>query len=136
MPELGDADDLDLTGTWNGQYSYTQGREPVAFVATLVETGCWLVGSTEERGQVGEAVGRMISATLQGRRTGRSVTFLKIYDGAFRGYDTVSYAGTVNEDGNEIEGRWTIHSSWFGRFLMIRSGGSAVVTGQKAVERI
>jgi hypothetical protein len=123
---------LDLTGSWRGQYTYPSHKQPVHFTATLTETAGWLVGAIEEIGTVGSARGLTITATVQGRRSGFSATFLKLYDGAFREYDTVHYAGDVNHDGTEIEGRWTIPGSWSGRFLMVRAGGQA----EKRVLRI
>ncbi len=129
-------DGLDLSGVWQGVYSYPVSRKPVSFVATLSETGGWLTGATEETGTVGDARGLTISATLQGRRTGRSVTFLKTYDGAYRGYDSVQYTGEVNEDGIEIEGRWTVRSNWSGTFLMIRSSGPPVASVAERSEEV
>jgi hypothetical protein len=130
--------DLDLSGQWSGLYSYPpgRGREPVAFTATLKETDGWLEGSTTEVGQVGAARGLTISATLQGRRSGRSVTFLKTYDGSFRSYDAVQYVGDVRDDGCEIEGRWTIQGNWSGTFLMIRSGHPYEFAREREVVKI
>ncbi len=116
---------LDLSGVWHGLFNYPTAQPPVAFTATLTETGGLLGGATEEIGQVGEAAGVTISATLQGRRSGFAVVWLKIYDGAFRHYDTVRYQGDVSEDGLEIEGRWTVPGHWSGTFLMIRAGSLA-----------
>jgi hypothetical protein len=115
--------DLDLSGTWHGFYNYPIPQEPVPFTATLIETSGDLTGSTEEVGNVGDARGLTITATLQGRRTGFSITWLKIYDGEFQHYDAVRYAGAISEDGLEIEGRWTVPGHWSGTFLMIRAGG-------------
>ena len=61
----------------------------------------------------GDARGLTITATLQGRRTGRSVTWLKIYDGSFRLYDSVQYAGDINGDGSvNIFDLSTLLSHW------------------------
>ena len=115
----------DLSGEWRGLYSYARGKDPVHFAAVLRDTDGWLTGTTSETGTAGDAAGLTISASLQGRRTGRSVTFLKIYHGNFRRYDTVHYAGEVSADGTEIEGRWTIPGNSSGTFLMIRTVGLA-----------
>jgi hypothetical protein len=116
-------DELDLSGLWRGFFNYPTAQPPVAFTATLTDAGGVLSGATEETGQVGMAAGLTITATLQGRRSNMSVTWLKIYDGDFRHYDTVHYAGDISEDGLEIEGRWTVAGHWSGTFLMIRAGG-------------
>ncbi len=118
------ADKLDLSGAWQGLFHYPIVQAPVSFRATLHDADGILVGSTEETGEIGDAAGRMISATLQGRRTAFSVTWLKIYDGDFQHYDAVRYEGAVSEDGLEIEGRWTVPGHWSGTFLMIRAASA------------
>jgi len=126
----GDGDDFDLSGLWHGRFSFPRLLDPISFVATLLETDGWLSGSTEEVGRAGDAKGKSISATLQGRRQAGAVTFLKTYDGRYRGYDAVCYDGAISADGTEIVGRWNIPGSWSGTFLMIRPGGIA-----EAIER-
>jgi len=129
-------DPLNLSGLWQGFYSYPTRQRPVSFSATLTEAGSWLTGMTTETGQRGKTRGRALSATLQGRRTGRSVTFLKLYTDGFPAYDGVHYAGDLNDDGTEIEGRWSIPGSWSGKFLMVRSGGDRVDQRVTVTERI
>ena len=123
MAQAGGA--VDLSGFWHGLFHYPSGQPPVAFTAELHDADGALLGSTSETGQVGEAAGRTITATLQGRRSGGATTWLKIYDGDFRQYDSVRYEGTISADGLEIEGRWTVQSHWSGTFLMIRGAGVA-----------
>jgi hypothetical protein len=118
-----EAVDLNLTGAWSGLYSYPHGGSPVSFAATLTEISGWLSGAIEEVATAGPARGQTIRATVQGRRTGSAITFLKSYDDLPPGYDTVHYAGEVNHDATEIDGRWTIPGSWSGKFLMIRPKG-------------
>jgi hypothetical protein len=136
MPKADRAGAGNLSGVWHGQYSYPRNRAPVDFAATLTENNSWLHGVTQETGTVGDARGLTISATLQGRRTGRSVTWLKFYHGSYRGYDAVQYAGEVNEDGTEIEGRWIVSGSWSGRFMMIRSKDAAVERSREVTEKV
>jgi hypothetical protein len=95
-----------------------------------------LAGATEEIGEEGDAAGKRISATLQGRRDGYAVTWLKIYDLDYRHYDTVRYEGTVSPDGLEIEGRWTVPGNWSGTFLMIRAGGVPVAADASVKEGV
>ncbi|MEO8927324.1 MAG: hypothetical protein ABI306_09185 [Caulobacteraceae bacterium] len=115
--------DLDLSGIWHGRFSFPRNFEPVSFAATLAESDTWLSGSTEEVGMRGEAAGKTIGATLQGRRHGSAVAFLKTYDALLRGYDAVRYDGAVNAEATEVVGRWTIPGNWSGAFLMIRASG-------------
>ena len=115
----------DLSGFWHGLFHYPAGQPPVAFTAELRDADGSLLGSTSETGQVGEAAGRTITATVQGRRQGAATLWLKIYDGDYRQYDSVRYEGVVSADGQEIEGRWTVPGNWSGTFLMIRGAGVA-----------
>jgi hypothetical protein len=127
---------LDLSGAWAGLFNFPRLYRPVAFSADLVERDGWLIGATEETGDRGEARGAKMTATLQGRRTGFSVTWLKLYDRAWRNYDSVRYEGDVNDDATEIHGRWTIPGNWSGTFLMIRSVGADAALKRQATERV
>jgi hypothetical protein len=126
----------DLSGFWDGLYSYPRVLAPVSFVADLKETGEWLTGATRETAASGSATGQNLSATLQGRRSGSSVKFLKLYDGSVPGFDSVAYEGNVSADGTEIDGRWTAIGNWSGTFLMIRSQGVAESRSKTAEERL
>jgi hypothetical protein len=136
MRETEESDGFDLTGVWNGQYDYPTSIAAVAFIAALTETGGSISGTTEEIGTVGRARGLAINAILQGRRTGRSVTFLKIYEDIDWAYDTVQYAGVANSEGTEISGRWTVPGVWSGTFLMVRAGRAAAKLTKEAIERV
>jgi hypothetical protein len=125
-----------LSGVWQGEFSYPRNRPPIAFLARLTENDTWIHGVTEEKGAVGDARGLTISASLQGRRSGREVTWLKLYDACYRGYDAVQYGGEINEDGTQIFGRWTIHANWSGRFLMVRAKASVAMRSREAVESL
>jgi len=127
---------FDLTGFWRGLYSYPINRAPVPFTADLTETGSWLTGATEEVATNREARGRTLTAILQGRRSGSSVRFLKLYDGAFRAYDSVAYEGVLNAEGTEIEGRWTVPGNWSGTFLMIRDGEISAELTKAVTEKV
>ena len=131
------ADSLNLSGRWQGQYTYVGRRkEPVPFSANLSESNSWLDGLIEEVGTAGEVKGRPLAATVQGKRTGRSVTWIKMYHGNFRLYDAVQYAGEVSADGQEIEGSWTIHGNSAGRFLMLRQSGGVVARKRRAAVKL
>ena len=127
---------LNLSGVWHGRYFYPVGRAPVAFIATLTEIDSWLTGTVEETGTAGEARGIAMAASIQGRRTGRAVTWLKLYDGRFRRYDSVRYEGEINNDATEISGRWSIPGNWSGTFIMIRPRGVAAASNVKATEKV
>jgi len=129
------AEAASLTGVWHGFYSYPSEGPSVSFVATLIESGSHLAGSTHEPCIGDNCPCDTLFATLQGSRDGSAVTLVKTYDGAGPDYQSaVSYEGTLSADGTEIEGRWTIRRWWSGRFLMIRANGSAATIERKAFE--
>ena len=113
-----------LTGIWHGLYSYAAFREPVYFVATLIDSGSFFSGSTHEQ-EVGETGAPLtLLAGIDGRRSDRSISFTTAYDGSGGWDHTVAYEGRLNADGTEIEGLWHIGSQANGRFLMISSRGA------------
>ena len=88
---------VDLSGAWLG--TYWQRKQPVRFEMTLIQGGNTLSGRILDNNHLGEA-------SLVGQVSGRSVNFTKTYLISSR--HSVSYAGTISEDGNKIEGRWKI----------------------------
>jgi hypothetical protein len=129
------AEAQNLTGVWNGLYSYPDGRS-VTFVATLIDSGSTLSGSTHEPCVGGDCPAATLFATLMGSRSGSAVTFRKTYETASPRYGTVNYEGRLNADASEIEGRWTIPGAWSGRFLMIRPQRAATHAEQGAPIRV
>lgn len=125
-----------LTGVWQGLYSYPTARKAGHFTATLIETGSSLGGSTSEIWPSGPQAGNIVIAMLSGRLSGRSVTFTKTYEGPGKPNHSVEYEGTLTDDFLEIEGRWFVPGNWAGRFLMIRSGGRSVEVAREAFERV
>jgi hypothetical protein len=124
-----------LTGIWHGIYTYPRPALSVAFVATLIENGKWLSGSTHEP-RVGDPAGTLF-ATLLGSRDNSAVSFVKTYDTADPDFlAPIDYEGTLSQDGTEIEGRWIIRNVGSGKFLMIRSSGKATSVSREVVERI
>jgi len=113
---------VSLTGVWQGLFSYPRLLEPNSFVAILVESGVVLTGTTHEPDKSRSACGGLFYATIQGRRSGSSVAFVKTYDGTGGRKHAVAYEGRLNADGTEIEGHWRITPSWSGKFLMLRAG--------------
>ncbi len=125
-----------LTGIWHGLYSYLDGRPSVSFVATLIETGTAVTGTTHEPGDQEGGPAVTLYATLQGQRQGASVSFLKTYNRAGpRYFSAIAYQGTLSSDSTEIEGGWLIPGDSWGKFLMIRSAGRQEAVGRKAFER-
>ncbi len=123
-----------LTGVWNGLYSYPDGRS-TSFVATLIEAGGSLSGTTHEPSALDPPA--TLFASLVGSRSDAAVHFIKTYDRPDPYHASpIVYEGALNGDGTEIEGRWTIVKIWSGKFLMIRSPGLEAKAERKVFERI
>jgi hypothetical protein len=124
----------DLTGIWQGLYTYPDGAS-ISFVATLIDSGGALTGSTHEPHHFRSA--RTVSAMLEGSRDGRTVSFVKTYQDAGLMYAArVKYQGTLSSDATEIEGRWTIWKIYSGKFMMIRPAGKTAEVEHKQSERV
>jgi hypothetical protein len=128
------ADARNLTGVWQGLYTYPDG-ESVSFVATLIDSGGAISGSTHEPcARVVSSMGTLY-ATIAGSRSGSAVEFRKTYDGKVPRYRAVDYAGTLNAEATEVEGRWIIRGMWSGKFLMIRPARNEESVERKATQR-
>ena len=125
-----------LTGVWHGLYTYANEPEPVYFVATLIESGSHLSGTTFESavGQAGAPL--TLNAMIEGSRAGTAITFTKRYDGSGGWYHGVAYEGLLNGERTEIEGHWTIGSAASGRFLMIRASGASETLVRRAFAKV
>ncbi|HEY2529720.1 MAG TPA: hypothetical protein VGJ20_17550 [Xanthobacteraceae bacterium] len=129
------AGDQDLTGIWNGLYTYQDGRS-TTFVATLIDGGGSLSGTTHEPSATGDGPSAMLYANLVGSHRDHAVTFTKTYERPDRQHRSpILYEGTLSGDGSEIEGRWTITRVWSGKFMMIRATGSTAERARKAFQR-
>lgn len=124
-----------LTGCWEGFYTYSQRAIAVGFGATLIETPGWLTGSIQEICTDGPDRGAMICATLEGHRRDHAVSFEKRYEEGELYQNPVHYDGILNDDATEIEGVWRIFPHWTGRFLMIRSGSASIEERREAFEK-
>jgi hypothetical protein len=134
MTEPGGARERNLTGVWNGLYSYRDGRS-TSFVATLIESGGSLTGTTHEPSTTG-ASGAMLFASLVGTRSDSAVNFTKTYDKPHLFHRSqIRYEGALNGENTEIEGRWTIMRFWSGKFLMVRSPGQEMKAERKEFTR-
>jgi hypothetical protein len=127
--------DTNLTGVWQGLFTYPNVSRAGHFTATLIETSAWLSGSTSEIWSYGPRAGETVLAMLSGRRVGPFVAFAKTYEGPEEPNHLVEYEGTATSDFLEIEGRWWIPGSWAGRFLMVRPGGRSIEEAREVFER-
>jgi hypothetical protein len=125
-----------LTGVWHGLYSYEAFREPVYFVATLIDTGSHISGTTHES-EIGEAGSPLtLFASIDGSKAEKSVHFTKLYDGSSGWDHSVAYNGRISPDASEIEGIWNIGAKASGKFLMIRNRGVTESVMREAFEKV
>jgi hypothetical protein len=125
-----------LTGVWQGLYTYPGNGDPVPFVATLIQTGSAIGGTTHETAAVNDATRKTLYALLSGSRAGASVAFVKNYDGTAGWSHRVDYDGALNGDATEIEGRWNINGILAGKFMMIREAGEEIAVRRGVFERV
>lgn len=125
-----------ITGIWQGSYCYPFGLGPVFFMATLIEAGSSLTGTTHEAGRwtVGSSADVTLCASLSGSRHSGTVAFVKTYNGGNPRYRPIDYEGILSGDGTEIEGRWSISRTFSGKFRMIRPARKAELVSSKAFE--
>lgn len=125
-----------LTGVWNGMYSYPALFEPVSYVATLIDGGAFLSGTTHEACEVAPGDHQTLHAMISGARAGQTVTFTKEYDGSGGWKHAVFYEGSLSADGTEIEGRWHVPGAMTGKFLMIRNVAKARALTREVFEKV
>src|SRR5271166_258343 len=119
-----------LTGVWQGTYYYPFGLGEVSFVATLIESGTSLSGTTHEVEPWVPSV--TLCASISGTQLCSAVEFVKIYDTRYS--EPIAYEGILNNDRTEIRGRWVIAKKLSGTFRMIRPASKAGSVSRKKFE--
>ncbi len=115
------AGDDNLTGVWEGLFSWPIRRPPTSFTAVLIDTGGTLSGTVHEIAQGGPFDGHELTALLSGVRSDGSVRFTKTYEAGPTRFLPVAYDGSLNAEATEIDGTWKIKGGMSGPFLMMRS---------------
>jgi hypothetical protein len=120
-----------LTGSWSGAYRYRADAGPeTVFNVQIEEVGGAFTGAMQEPNQ---RRGGVVTADIEGVRTGQSVTFTKFYDGSGGMDHAIRYEGTADAELTRIEGRWAIPRNWTGTFFMVRDDdGAAEEVAQEA----
>ncbi|RPF72113.1 hypothetical protein [Aurantiacibacter spongiae] len=124
----------DLTGIWDGVFTYPGKRLPdTPFRAELVQRGGSFTGEIAEPDLY--ARGRSAVATVVGVVSGGSVDFTKTYRRAAMGYENpVDYVGQLSPDGDTVTGVWSL-CDMNGLFEMTRRRRAATgETWQASVE--
>lgn len=123
-----------LSGSWSGAYQYRANAGPeTVFNVQIEEVGGAFTGTLQEPNQLGRGSETVVTADIEGTRTGQSVSFVKFYDGSGGMDHAIRYEGTVDAELTRIEGRWQIPRNWSGTFFMVRDDdGAAEKAEQKA----
>jgi len=132
---LSKSGDLDLSGEWTGVYNYPVAIPPVSFEAAIQDQGGRISGTTSEVGPSAFGSPSKRDAVIDGHREGRSVRFIKMYDRADEEYDVVTYAGSIEAEGDEIGGTWAVAGT-SGTFLMVRRSRASEAVERETDERI
>ena len=121
-----------LTGAWSGAYRYPGDRFPeTVFEAVIEEHAGAFTGSTKEPNILRPWLGSIITADIDGHRSGQNVSFTKFMDGSGGMRHAILYEGVADADFTRIEGRWTIPREWSGTFFMVRETGAAANVAQE-----
>ena len=126
---------LDLSGEWTGIFNYPVSEPSVAFEALIKDSSGLISGTTTEVARTAVSPAQRLDAVIDGRREGRSVQFIKMYEQADEQYDVVQYSGNIDQEGDEITGSWHVRGM-SGTFLMIRRSRAGEAAVQEAEERI
>lgn len=125
---------LNVSGYWNGAYSYRHSLRIVMFSAQLFEVNGDIAGSTEEAAPAADLSFGKLSATLRGVRSHLQVSWLKRYDEPRPDNyaQPIIYEGELTSDGLEIRGEWKFPGLISGTFLMIRALGTTSAAEREA----
>jgi len=105
----------DLSGTWLG--TYWQAGTPTRFEMIIIQSGNTLSGRVLDDSFLGDA-------QLTGEVIGRKVSFIKRYFTSSP--DLINYTGTLSEDADFMQGRWSI-APWDSGTWEARRSGVALV---------
>ncbi|ODP39351.1 hypothetical protein [Sphingomonas turrisvirgatae] len=112
------SDPHDVSGVWYGRYFAGSAEvEENSFIAHLEEAGGVVSGTITEPDTTG--MDEVRRAFVDGEREGLRLRFTKQYDPAGALAHSVTYAGTLSEDGSEVTGEWRF-SGYHGSFVMNR----------------
>lgn len=126
----------DLSGVWQGKYSYAAAMRPNSFAAHLDDDDGALRGEIIEPNTITAGGPDELIAALAGSRLKRDVEFTKSYSDVDQ--PALRYEGQLNAALTRIDGTWHFPSEpWVhGTFMMVRETGRGLrAARQRAVER-
>ncbi|HEV7232601.1 MAG TPA: hypothetical protein VGN36_00050 [Sphingorhabdus sp.] len=105
-----------------------------AFMMVLRDDGAKFSGEITEPNMVGVS-SDFLKAMVTGTRSGLSVEFAKVYDGASDLAHRVDYFGVLSEDGLELTGHWLLEE-FSGGFVASRAALPEEVEEMETAESI
>ncbi len=124
-----------LSGFWSGHYWYDDALDAdAAFMMVLRDDGAKFSGEITEPNMVGVS-SDFLKAMVTGTRSGLSVEFAKVYDGASDLAHRVDYFGVLSEDGLELTGHWLLEE-FSGGFVASRAALPEEVEEMETAESI
>ncbi len=113
----------DLTGAWQGKYSYAAAIRPNSFAAYLQENDGTLTGEIIEPNTITAGGPDELIAAMIGARAAREVEFTKSYSDLEQ--PSLLYTGQLNAALTRMDGKWHFPSEpWVhGSFMMVREVG-------------
>lgn len=124
-----------LTGSWSGAYRYpTTALPEVVFNALIAEQNGAFVGTIQQPNiELPHVNVSVLSADIEGTRSGLSVSFTKFYGPEAELNFAVRYEGQVNEALTRIEGIW-MNPTWHGSFFMTRDDDGSEEAAEREAE--
>lgn len=108
----------ELSGTWEGTYSYmaSSGRREVPFTLQLTARGTSLSGRITEPNTFGDRSSPNLNANVVGIQEGLRLRLVKTYDGTAGQSHSVYYESMLDPGAMTISGTWIIGDRWSGEF--------------------
>lgn len=120
-----------LTGSWSGAFRYPGDAFPeTVFSAQIEERDSAFIGTTQEPNIDPWLKLSVLTAEIEGTRSGLKLSFTKFYSGDAQIGFAIRYEGEANDTLTRVEGRW-INPDWSGTFFMTRDDAGA----EEALER-
>lgn len=114
----------DINGAWLG--TYWQEDQQTRFEATLIQSSNALSGRILDDGNLGEA-------QIIGEVVGRTVQFTKRY--LTTSPTPIHYTGTISEDANSMQGKWSMGRTTSGFWEAHRSGSDLMADLKNRLEK-
>ena len=121
-----------LSGAWSGAYRYPGDALPeTVFNAVIEEIGGAFAGRTQELNILRRGGAKIVTAEIEGKRSGLDIAFTKFMDGSGGMRHAIRYVGTANDALTHIEGKWSIPRAWSGTFFMDRDDPGESVSAEQ-----